>query len=281
MDWSQRLGTGGLALAVVFGFLPYVVKDMPSWITWPGLAFGLLLFLIACFAKLDDIPLIALILVVLGVMLIVAGGAIYSERKPRTISDHGGSRDTVALAAAGTAPVRIERPPVRAETAPVRVERPPVTAEVAKVQTLSPKPSASDRYIYLKAQIEQFNALRDQYTKTCTEIKEAVLKSQDWMCLSPQYLKGSARLLREIDKMIAIDFSGETLFDLPSVVDANQLSDVAGSEMISNEGLRTNYKRFVGEFTRMSAKLSEFGQKYARLLAAAYNVLRDHNQSRS
>ena len=39
MDWQFRVGVG---LAIVFGLLPYAVKDMPHWLSWSGVALGIL-----------------------------------------------------------------------------------------------------------------------------------------------------------------------------------------------------------------------------------------------
>jgi hypothetical protein len=53
MDWQTKIGLG---VAIAFGILPFVVKDMPQWLTWPGLSFGVLLALWGLLPNHDKIP---------------------------------------------------------------------------------------------------------------------------------------------------------------------------------------------------------------------------------
>jgi hypothetical protein len=65
----------GIGLAVAFGLLPYVVKDMPSWISWPGLGIGIILVLRGFLPGHYQVPLGPSALFVLGcaAMLVAAG----------------------------------------------------------------------------------------------------------------------------------------------------------------------------------------------------------------
>jgi hypothetical protein len=53
----------GLGVAAVFGLLPFAVKDMPQWVTWPGLAIGLSLAIWGTIpqGKLASVPAVAFI----------------------------------------------------------------------------------------------------------------------------------------------------------------------------------------------------------------------------
>jgi hypothetical protein len=64
MEWQFKVGIG---VAILFGLLPFAVKDMPHWATWPGLSIGGLLILWGLLPRHDEFPLLPTILfIVLG-----------------------------------------------------------------------------------------------------------------------------------------------------------------------------------------------------------------------
>ena len=74
MDWSARLGIIGVGTALLFGFLPFVVKDVPVWISWPGLALGVVLVVVAVATNHDFLQAGPLTLYVVGMLFMI--GAI-------------------------------------------------------------------------------------------------------------------------------------------------------------------------------------------------------------
>ena len=91
MDWQFKVGLGA---TVVFGLLGYAVKDMPHWITWPGIAAGTLFVLagvVPFHGKLPSGPLLLFIACATGMVASVswyldgppagAGGARISFQK--------------------------------------------------------------------------------------------------------------------------------------------------------------------------------------------------------
>jgi hypothetical protein len=53
MDWQFAVGLG---TAVVFFLFPYAVKDMPAYVTWPGIAIGLLFIIWGLLPNRNRIP---------------------------------------------------------------------------------------------------------------------------------------------------------------------------------------------------------------------------------
>jgi hypothetical protein len=74
MDWQFKIGLG---TALAFFFFPYAVKDMPGWITWPGVVVGCLFAAWGVLPGHEKIPLTPAFLFIGGVAAIVASISLY------------------------------------------------------------------------------------------------------------------------------------------------------------------------------------------------------------
>jgi len=59
MDWQFKVGLGA---AFIFGLLPFAVKDMPHWVTWPGLTIGGLFIFWGLIPHHDNFPILPCVL---------------------------------------------------------------------------------------------------------------------------------------------------------------------------------------------------------------------------
>ena len=79
MDWQFRIGVG---LAVVFGLLPYAVKDMPHWASWSGVALGILFAAWGMLPGHEKIPMVSAIWFLASVTSAVAALGWYYDNGP-------------------------------------------------------------------------------------------------------------------------------------------------------------------------------------------------------
>jgi hypothetical protein len=75
MDWQFPIGLGA---TVVSGLLPYVVKNMPQWVTWPGISVGILFILWGLLGNYK-IPAIPAVIFIISVAGIVSSIALYLD----------------------------------------------------------------------------------------------------------------------------------------------------------------------------------------------------------
>jgi prepilin signal peptidase PulO-like enzyme (type II secretory pathway) len=78
MDWQFKVGLG---VAIVFGLLPFWVKTMPNWVTWPGISIGVLFFLWGWLPNHQKIPNGPAILFIICIAGIVGSFAWYNVAK--------------------------------------------------------------------------------------------------------------------------------------------------------------------------------------------------------
>lgn len=76
MDWQVKIGLG---LAIVFGLLPYVVKEMPDWVSWPGLALGIAFIGWGLFPNHDHFPRGPTALLLISIALMVGAIAWFKD----------------------------------------------------------------------------------------------------------------------------------------------------------------------------------------------------------
>src|SRR5216684_3094764 len=88
MDWQFKVGIGA---TVVFGLLPYAVKDMPHWISWPGVMVGILFLAWGCglIPSHDKIPFGPAFLFLIGISLATAALGWYRDDLVVTSSSRG------------------------------------------------------------------------------------------------------------------------------------------------------------------------------------------------
>ena len=86
MDWQSKVGIG---IAIFFGLLPFAVKDMPHWVTWPGLTVGGLLFLWGLLPRHDDFSLVLTAIFIILLAGATGISAIIYDRLPK---DHETAR---------------------------------------------------------------------------------------------------------------------------------------------------------------------------------------------
>src|SRR5580700_4741553 len=76
MDWQFKVGIG---LAVMFGLLPYAVKDLPHWISWPGIVLGLLFVLWGLALSYATVPHGPAFLFIAGITLAASAVGWYRD----------------------------------------------------------------------------------------------------------------------------------------------------------------------------------------------------------
>src|SRR5215475_3319165 len=81
MDWQFTVGIG---IAIMFGLLPFAVKDMPHWITWPGITAGALLTLLGLLPSHDKYPLIGSLVMVASISAFVGSIALFVDARTDT-----------------------------------------------------------------------------------------------------------------------------------------------------------------------------------------------------
>jgi hypothetical protein len=88
IDWQFKVG---LAVGIISVLLPFAVKDMPHWITWPGLSVGFL-FLVWAFLPAETKQAVGPALVTIaGIAITIAGlswyiDVLYGDDKQPNIS---------------------------------------------------------------------------------------------------------------------------------------------------------------------------------------------------
>jgi hypothetical protein len=110
MDWQFAVGIGA---AVIFFFIPYAVKDMPAYVTWPGIVTGILFILWGMLPNHERIPIGPAILFIASISGIVASGLWYRENMTST-QPEGSQNFNVALEKEKT-----ERPYIFLECTPL------------------------------------------------------------------------------------------------------------------------------------------------------------------
>jgi hypothetical protein len=79
IDWQFKVALVGLAVAIVFGLLPFAVKAMPHWITWPGIAVGCSFLVWAVFPMETRHAIGPALIIIAGIAFITAGISWYVD----------------------------------------------------------------------------------------------------------------------------------------------------------------------------------------------------------
>jgi hypothetical protein len=74
VDWQFKVGLG---VAVVFGLLPYAVKEMPHWVTWSGIAIGVALVGWGLIPSHERFPLGPVVVFIAGLTFMVGAAGWY------------------------------------------------------------------------------------------------------------------------------------------------------------------------------------------------------------
>lgn len=80
MDWQFRVGLG---VAVVFGLLPYAVKDLPPWVSWPGVGIGALFIVWGLLPGHSSYPVLPTIAVIVCLGLFSGSAAWFASEWQR------------------------------------------------------------------------------------------------------------------------------------------------------------------------------------------------------
>jgi hypothetical protein len=111
MDWQFKVGLG---VAIVFGLLPFWLKTMPNWVTWPGISVGVLFFLwglLPNHQKIPNGPAILFIICIAGIVGSVAwyniGRLTVSARQPLSIKQP--TAEEIASEVAKKVPIQAQR----------------------------------------------------------------------------------------------------------------------------------------------------------------------------
>jgi hypothetical protein len=90
MDLQFKIGIG---VAVIFGFLPFAVKDMPQWLSWGGIALGLGLIIWSIIPVPQRLPIGPMIVGLVGLALLAGAFGWYRDISKDTTSI---TRDAIA-----------------------------------------------------------------------------------------------------------------------------------------------------------------------------------------
>jgi hypothetical protein len=82
MDWQTKVGLG---ITILMGLLPFTNYAPPPWLTWPGIAIGVLFIIWGLIPRHEQIPLIAILLFVASCAGIVASIVLYVQRGPESL----------------------------------------------------------------------------------------------------------------------------------------------------------------------------------------------------
>jgi len=84
MDWQFKVGLG---VAIVFGLLPFGAKNLPNWVTWPGVSIGILFIIwgiLPGHQKIPNGPAILFIVCIAGIVGSIAWYNTINQRLSKT-----------------------------------------------------------------------------------------------------------------------------------------------------------------------------------------------------